>query len=108
MNTEETIHHYVGELPIPVRWGRPRAGDRISLTFPMSLGALIDVEGIEGMNEHLDSHIEVGAGILTDITFAVDRISTDEGPDDIIWIRAIGLLEGEESYDDDEADETVQ
>ena len=66
---------YDDELPIPREWAEKHQGETITVRYVMSLWDLIDVNGIEGMNDYLD---DVAGVILSDIDYVVG----EPGPDD--------------------------
>lgn len=104
--TDEVVK-YTDPLPITKEWAKEHEGDTISVRYVMDLDGLIEVDGIEGMNDYLDAVTNV---ILSDISYrivtpeagengamlatrgTVDDIARLLGPDSVL-IEATGTLE---------------
>lgn len=66
---------YEDELPVNDEFIDEHDGERIGVTYVMPLDILIEVAGIDDMNDYLDT---VSGVILTDIEYSV----ATPGPDD--------------------------
>lgn len=82
---------YKGDYPVPVKWRNENMGEVASFTYRMDLDDLIEINGIDEMNDYLDGVL--GSIVLSDITYDF-AYAEDELPSakDVL-IRATGTIE---------------
>lgn len=85
-----------GEIPVDPHWLGTKVGEQITVRYVMELGDIIDVDGLQGMNEHLDNVVQ-WPYTMTDIGYAVGQPDPeDELGNNFVLIEATGILEGEQ------------
>lgn len=63
------IQTYMGDYPVEKKWAREHGGETWRFLYLMTLDDLIEAEGIEGMNDFLDSVL--GNVTLQDISYVI-------------------------------------
>jgi hypothetical protein len=85
---------YEGEYPVPDEWVEAHLDDeQVAFVYGVDLNTLIDLDGIEGMNNHLDDTLGMTGATLTDIRYFQHKANPQDDLGDLVLIRAEGVLE---------------
>jgi len=69
---------YNDALPVDEEWAQEHDGEQWAFLVGISLYDLVDIDGIDGLNEHCDN---VTGVVLTEIGYAVAHNEPDTIPD---------------------------
>lgn len=85
---------YDDSYPVPNEWVEEHLeDDQVAFNYIMSLDDLIYCEGIEGMNDFMDSVLSMRKAVLTDISYEIATPDPEDELGNAVLIRATGKLE---------------
>lgn len=84
---------YDGPYPVPEEWvDEHLEDDTVEFVFTIDLEDLIELAGIEAMNEYLDKELSMDLTTLTDIRYFQHPHGNEDALGDLVLIRAEGKL----------------
>jgi hypothetical protein len=91
MNTRPFV--YDGILPLDQEAAEPFFGKKTIFRFPVTVETLIDLDGVDGLQEYMDYTLGV---ILTEWKIVYQRTALDAGPDGGLILYVTGIVSNED------------